>query len=1001
MSLLNPEKIYRALPFWSWNGKLDYSELKRQVGILEEMGFGGAFMHSRCGLSTEYMSSEWLDYVARTADSFSFKNMQGWLYDEDRWPSGSCGGLVTAKKENRQKSLSMYIGNENLDVDKTVLGTFAIRLTGDADNGQTYYGKNLSNYVKLGNGEEVPVGYEKATFVVEFIEPSDFYNGNTYLDTLNPSAVQDFLLQTHEKYKNAYGEKFGQEIKGIFTDEPHRGGVFNGFNITNKNASAMLPWSYETFEKYAQIHKECIEDKLPELFFCIEGKEFNRTVWRYLEVLQTQFLQAFAIPYYNWCKQNNLLVTGHVWDENTLLGQINWQGSVMRYYEYMDIPGIDNLRDDNYFFAAPLQAVSVAKQTGRKEVLSEMYACTGWKTPFDYYKRSGDWQAILGINVRCPHLSWYTMGGEAKRDCPASIFFQAGWYREYKYVEDYFARLKMTFGSAKYLTDTLLISPIESAWGTVRAGGYSRADKFQKLEKNWRSIIDGMLFSGVDFDIGDEDILSRKAYISVKKGTSYLVVGKMKYKTVVLPPLINIRSSTYRILQSFANHGGKIICAEHLPNFVNGIERKVNITSTVAPMEDVPSLVVDASKELYSVEFNGKMLSKIKKCEQGYLLFLVAFDCGGEEFASIVLQKECYIRKINLRTGEIEEIDFELKNGNTIIRKTFGKGEELLLLITDKVDEKRDIAKEERQEITVEQTQFEYELNEPNVLPLDFAEYSIDGQTQGVGEFLKIDKEIRARFGLKERSANNCQPWFEEKYNTKKYNEKLCTVCLKFTFNVDEVPSNSYLMVEDLPNANWVLNGKKATKSVAKPFIEDVCFSRYDLIESDFKKGENELSVTFDFTPKCNIETVYLVGDFAVKDRTVCRKPERVTFGDICKQGFPYYTGAITYKLQLDSGVYDIEKLQFVAACVKSGEIISAFAPFSMKNVQAEDGVLPLTAVLLRRNLFGPLHEIPKNHGNYWSGSFRTEGEKFTKDYQLNEQGILSMPKIYIKKGIK
>ena len=33
------------------------------------------------------------------------------------------------------------------------------------------------------------------------------------------------------------------------------------------------------------------------------------------------------------------------------------------------------------------------------------------------------------------------MEGEAKRDYPASIFYQSGWYRVYPYVENYFTRL--------------------------------------------------------------------------------------------------------------------------------------------------------------------------------------------------------------------------------------------------------------------------------------------------------------------------------------------------------------------------------------------------------------------------------------------------------------------------------------------------------------------------------------------------------------------------------
>ena len=43
MILKNPKNEYRAMPFWSWNGKLEINELKKQAEILEGMGFGGAF----------------------------------------------------------------------------------------------------------------------------------------------------------------------------------------------------------------------------------------------------------------------------------------------------------------------------------------------------------------------------------------------------------------------------------------------------------------------------------------------------------------------------------------------------------------------------------------------------------------------------------------------------------------------------------------------------------------------------------------------------------------------------------------------------------------------------------------------------------------------------------------------------------------------------------------------------------------------------------------------
>ena len=46
----NPGMKYRSIPFWAWNGRLEEKELYRQLDILKEMGFGGAFIHSRVGL---------------------------------------------------------------------------------------------------------------------------------------------------------------------------------------------------------------------------------------------------------------------------------------------------------------------------------------------------------------------------------------------------------------------------------------------------------------------------------------------------------------------------------------------------------------------------------------------------------------------------------------------------------------------------------------------------------------------------------------------------------------------------------------------------------------------------------------------------------------------------------------------------------------------------------------------------------------------------------------
>ena len=101
---------------------------------------------------------------------------------------------------------------------------------------------------------------------------------------------------------------------------------------------------------------------------------------------------------------------------------------------------------------------------GREGVTCEIYGVTGWDFDFRKHKLSGDWQAALGVTFRVPHLTWVSMEGEAKRDYPASIGKQSPWYREYKELETYFARLNTVLTRGKPVVQVGVIHPVESYW---------------------------------------------------------------------------------------------------------------------------------------------------------------------------------------------------------------------------------------------------------------------------------------------------------------------------------------------------------------------------------------------------------------------------------------------------------------------------------------------------------------------------------------------------------
>ena len=50
----------------------------------------------------------------------------------------------------------------------------------------------------------------------------------------------------------------------------------------------------------------------------------------------------------------------------------------MRYYEYMQTPGVDMLTENDNSYWVVKQLSSVARQLGQKWLLSELYGCTGY-----------------------------------------------------------------------------------------------------------------------------------------------------------------------------------------------------------------------------------------------------------------------------------------------------------------------------------------------------------------------------------------------------------------------------------------------------------------------------------------------------------------------------------------------------------------------------------------------------------------------------------------------
>lgn len=75
----NPPAQYRIVPFWSWNEDMQPDEIRRQLRLMKEAGWGGSMVHSRTGLLTDYLGKDWFRAVDACVDESKKLGMLVWL----------------------------------------------------------------------------------------------------------------------------------------------------------------------------------------------------------------------------------------------------------------------------------------------------------------------------------------------------------------------------------------------------------------------------------------------------------------------------------------------------------------------------------------------------------------------------------------------------------------------------------------------------------------------------------------------------------------------------------------------------------------------------------------------------------------------------------------------------------------------------------------------------------------------------------------------------------
>ena len=979
----NPSSKYRSVPFYSLNDLLDSAELDRQIEEFAKGGYGGVYLHSRTGLLTEYLGTDWWKVMDAGLKAAQRTGTYAWFYDEDKWPSGFAGGEVPLKSEDyHARCLARIKKSDPLPEGAKLLSS---------DESYNY----IEYKMKSGNA---------------------WYNGTCYVDLLNPRMVQEFIKSSYVPYAERYAGSYGKDALGIFTDEPQM--MSSTGDFPNEG---VRPFSPVIVERFRKENGYDLYPVLASLFDTVKG--YQKVRLDYYRTLSAQLEESFSRQIGEFCRSHNMLWTGHYNGEEGLVTVRNNVGNLMLQLRHMQQPGMDHLglHIDNALNVSR-QVSSVANQYGITRRLSEAYGISGQNMNFEDRAWIASWHTLTGINHLCPHLALYSMKGTRKRDYPPTLSPQQPYWSYNKLLEDYTARLSYFATAGKYAAEFLVIHPLESeyidqvsysqSW-TVRNGKY--IGLLGKLQENHR-----------DYDLGDEQILLETGSV---KG-SEIVVGKQSYKGVILPYMLTIRKSTVDLLKKFSSAGGIIIATE-MPQYIDGEKNTEELSALksiikLVTEEELPVALDEAVSPAVKISGeNSESVWSARRAASGGNLLQVTNT-------SRLKTIRCHV-EVPAGKGEMVLLDpaygkaYEIENNG---------GFDLLLspaqsyILADKniidnlsVEGKYSVPSENREVLFIS-GEWNGKRQDVNSLTLDFAKYSIDG-----GKSFSSSEPI---IGIHDR------------FTGMKYNGPLV---LSFDFSAEALPSSLNLVIEQPEMYSSVKINGNEVKYDGKSFYRDMTFKSSAItgfvkkginnisLYLDYKAAVPESRDPF-ARYGTEIESIYLTGDFGVKavESDLKEEPSQhnvrgflvpkpvhryksftlttekeVFTGDLTAEGYPFYNGRFNLEKEFTFGKPETGKkyiLRFPlseAIMIKvrlNGKELSpaAWSPWEVDITGAiNEGTnkIELSLINSLRNLLGPHHNAegellavsPESFTGRSTWTTRREGENDWYERRLKGPG--------------
>lgn len=589
----NPPAEYRIKPFWFWNGEMTKEEIRRQIKEMADKGLGGMFICARQGMDVPYLSKEWFDLTVYACDAAREFGLEAWLYDEYPYPSGMSGGEVLLEHPEAEHTVlghKSFLAEGGVSVEADlgwarILFAKAFPVETGADGREKTdwdHGLDLKTSVGVLQTEKIYqrtglTKYNNKRFfsygpqkILRTVLPEgrwrievyseaplgDFKYYGGFFDPCDQEAVQTFLETTHERYRKAVGERFGISVHGMFSDEV---GLLGPIPWSRRLPAAFRERKgYDLLERLPAIHHREIPDS-------------GRVRYDLYETAHDLFRESYHRQVSDWCKENRLLYATEVPSMR--------QGT----QKYSDIVGGDTAHEklgkplewiyDEYIrnFRSNAKSVSsLARQLGKRYAMIESFHSVGWTMTLQDAKWMIDRLGASGINLYNFHAFYYTIQDITKHDAPPSQFLQNPYWKHYRKLADYVARMGVLVTETEADISVAVLDPAAALWSLLgnpfNGFPYAGEDEEERkrcdhIRDTWVKVCKTLLFAQIDYEHLDYEML---AEARIENGQ--ILIGRARYSAVVLPPCPCMERGARERLWEFAAQGGRIIGIGELPS---------------------------------------------------------------------------------------------------------------------------------------------------------------------------------------------------------------------------------------------------------------------------------------------------------------------------------------------------------------------------------------------------------------------------------------------------